>query len=129
MATTVEEQEYRSQSRIYLSQALRELENNDRRQASEKGWGAATQIVKAAAHNRGWRHGSHRLLNEAASSLREETGNSRIGELFRGITALHVNFYEGGLGYDDVKDALDQVQDFVETIEAVLDDEGPSLSS
>ena len=36
-----------------LDQANAELETGDLRQASEKGWGAAAQIVKAAAQNRG----------------------------------------------------------------------------
>ena len=38
---------YRDQSRVYLEQANEELARDDLRQASEKGWGAASQIVKA----------------------------------------------------------------------------------
>ena len=37
---------YRDQSRAYLEQANEELARDDLRQASEKGWGAASQIVK-----------------------------------------------------------------------------------
>ena len=40
---------YRDQSRAYLEQANEELARDDLRQASEKGWGAASQIVKAVA--------------------------------------------------------------------------------
>ena len=47
---------YRDQSRAYLEQANEELARDDLRQASEKGWGAASQIVKAVAEERGWEH-------------------------------------------------------------------------
>ena len=47
---------YRDQSRAYLEQANEELARDDLLQASEKGWGAASQIVKAVAEERGWEH-------------------------------------------------------------------------
>ena len=53
---------YRDQSRAYLEQANEELARNDLRQASEKGWGAASQIVKAVAEERGWEHRGHMVL-------------------------------------------------------------------
>ena len=56
---------YREQSRIFLSQAYEELAKGDLQQASEKGWGAASQMVKAIAQERGWRHRSHRHLQNA----------------------------------------------------------------
>ena len=52
-------EKYREDSRRLLDQARRELETGDVRQASEKGWGAAAQIVKAVAEKRGWRHRGH----------------------------------------------------------------------
>ena len=39
-----------------LRQAKVELAAGDVRQASEKGWGAAAQIVKAIAARRDWEH-------------------------------------------------------------------------
>ena len=52
-------QKYHQQSRHLLTQALRELDQGDLVQASEKGWGAAAQMVKAIAEQRGWRHRAH----------------------------------------------------------------------
>ena len=46
-------QKYQQQSRHLLTQALRELDQGDLVQASEKGWGAAAQMVKAVAEQRG----------------------------------------------------------------------------
>ena len=54
---------YREAGRHLLAQAHAELEAGDLRQASEKGWGAAAQMVKAAAADRGWSHRSHRDLD------------------------------------------------------------------
>ena len=35
-------------------------------QASEKGWGAAAQGLKAIAEERGWNHNSHTLIVDIA---------------------------------------------------------------
>ena len=43
---------YREQSRRFLEQARSELREGDLAQASEKGWGAASQMVKAVAEAR-----------------------------------------------------------------------------
>ena len=53
---------YREASRPLLAQAVGEWESGDLRQASEKGWGAAAQMVKALAEQRGWQHNNHPLL-------------------------------------------------------------------
>ena len=42
---------YQERSREYLAKAFEELEAGDLTQASEKGWGAAAQIVQAAANS------------------------------------------------------------------------------
>jgi uncharacterized protein (UPF0332 family) len=57
---------YQERSREYLSKAFQELEAGDLTQASEKGWGAAAQMVKAVAHDKGMEHHSHRSLLFAA---------------------------------------------------------------
>ena len=85
---------YREASRLLLAQALRELEAGDLRQASEKAWGAAAQMVKAAAALRGWEHDQHRYLWIAARDLSDEANDQEIHDLFGAANNLHVNFYE-----------------------------------
>lgn len=46
-----------------LRQAREELTAGDVRQASEKGWGAAAQILKAIAARRDWEHQGHGKRN------------------------------------------------------------------
>ena len=75
-------QKYLEYSRILLSQARTELAAGDVRQASEKGWGAAAQIVQAIAARRDWEHQGHRELFRA------------VDRLFDVASALHINFYE-----------------------------------
>ena len=73
---------YRDQSRAYLEQANEELARDDLRQASEKGWGATSQIVKAVAEERGWEHNGHWQLHDAVSLLVAETGDEEFRLLF-----------------------------------------------
>ena len=51
---------YQQDSEYFLAQAGRELAAGDLPQASEKGWGAAAQILDAVAKQRGWEHNRHR---------------------------------------------------------------------
>ena len=111
---------YRNQSKSFLEQAYSELRAGDLRQASEKGWGAAAQIVKAAAEARGWDHNHHRLLFEVVSRLSLDQEDRDIGRLFGAANFLHSNFYEGGLDEATVTAALEDVERLVEKLEALL---------
>lgn len=117
---TVKYQDYQDQSHIYLIQAQEEYEKGDLRQASEKGWGAAAQIVKAAAESRGWSHSSHRELHTIVSGLTEETKDPTIWQLFANATALHANFYEGWMNSLGVQNGLEQVSAFVDKIDKLI---------
>ena len=111
---------YEEQSRVFLSQAFEELEKGDLPQASEKGWGAAAQIVKANADKRGWRHFSHWTLQRAASNLSEEAGDPELTVLFGSAEALHANFYERGYTAKAVENYLHRVARFVDKAERLL---------
>ena len=98
-------QKYREASRYLLAQARSELDAGDVRQASEKGWGAAAQMLKAIAEQRGWEHERHRHFSRVASRLRYELGDGDLYRQFRVAEGLHENFYEDTLETEDV--ALD----------------------
>ena len=106
-----------------LRQAREELAAGDVRQASEKGWGAAAQIVKAIAERRGWEHQGHRELFKAVDTLRRETGDSDVRRPFDVASALHVNFYEDWRTGDSVSEALDDLALLVGKLEPLLFDE------
>ena len=111
---------YRSQSRVFLAQASEELEKDDLRQASEKGWGAAAEILKAVAAERGWGHHSHRSLYDAVDLLVAETGDQDIRLQFTAGGQLHTNFYEGWFSEAAVEVHLREVTRFVERLEGLL---------
>ena len=111
---------YAGRSRRYLNQAEEEFAQGDLLQASEKGWGAASQMVKAVAHERGWRHGRHNNLYEAVDKLIELTNDYEFRPLFAAAGALHTNFYEEFLQGDEVRDNLVGVARFVDKMEALL---------
>lgn len=112
--------EYRSASRTLLAQAQAELAAGDLRQASEKGWGSAAQMIKAVAQKRGWPHDSHRAPFRAVSRLRGETGDSNIASLFGLAHNLRVNFYENCEEARYVVDSLDDVERLLELLEPLI---------
>ena len=118
---------YARQSRLFLRQAREELAQDDLRQASEKGWGAAAQIVKAAAEQRGLDHGGHADIFAVVRSLMAESRDESLRAQFRAASGLHQNFYEGWLDQDDVADSLDVVSQFIDKVEALLSGPNGSL--
>ena len=110
-------QAYRTASSQLLAQARAELAAGDIRQSSEKGWGAAAQIVKAIAEQRSWLHQGRRELFQAVRRLRNETGDPDVSRLFSVANALHTNFYENWLDAETVAEHLDDVGRFLSKLE------------
>ena len=100
---------HRDQSRVYLEQANKEFAEGDDMQAAEKGWGAAAQMIKALAEERGWEHGSHWLLSGVISRVVEETGDDEFRSLYALANQLHTHFYEGWLTADLVERSIQDV--------------------
>ena len=108
---------YKTASKELLDQAAQELADGDVRQASEKGWGAAAQMVKAVAQQRGWRHDGHAYLYRAVATLADETGDTDLHNLFHVASSLHINFYENWLPGSMVQSGLSDVQRFLDKLD------------
>ncbi len=119
---TLQVMKCRAAGETFMDQAFTELSAGDLRQASEKGWGAAAQMVKAVAEQRGWRHGSHEDLFVAKDRIVDEIRDSAIRNHFLAAAALHTNFYEGWFTEADVRANLDDVQKLVRRLQLLLDD-------
>ena len=113
-------QKYRNDSRTLLAQARAELAQGDVRQASEKGWGAAAQVLKAIAEQRGWEHDRHRHFSRIASRLRYELGDGDLYRQFRVAEGLHDNFYEDTLTAEDVAMDLGDVAQLLEKVDPLF---------
>ena len=111
---------YREASYHLLRQARDELEAGDLRQASEKGWGATAQIIKAIAEDRGRDHYAHHLLIRMAAELARETGESELYDLFANAQSLHTNFYENWLVRDFVVHHIDRVEQFIAKLDPLI---------
>jgi len=111
---------YIEQANQFLEQAEEELNKGDIRQAGEKYWGAATQVVKAFAEKKGWRHDGHAWLFEAVSKISQEENDGILERQFGLAGMLHTNFYEGWLTEKEVKNYGLQAKEFVNKIKKLL---------
>ena len=112
--------DYARQSRIFLNQAFEELSRDDLRQASEKGWGAASQALKAYAEERGLEHDRHAQFYGVVRRLISEADDDDIQRQFGVATDLHTNFYEGEFGERQVRVGLEDVSSLVAKVETLL---------
>ncbi len=85
--------DYESQAREFLEKARQYLAAGDLHQASEKGWGAAAHMAKAAAVAQGWRYETHPDFSHVMNQASRLTGNHRLGELRSIANDLHGNYY------------------------------------
>ncbi|MEW5768436.1 MAG: PaREP1 family protein [bacterium] len=111
---------YIEQAERHLQQGEKEFEGGDLRQAGEKYWGSATQMLKAWATSKGIRHNGHAWLFEAASKLSSEENEIALKEAFILASALHTNFYEGWLTKDEVEVAALKSKAFCKRIKEIL---------
>lgn len=115
---------YQDAARHLLAQGFEELVAGDSRQASEKGWGAAAQMIKAVAASRGWQHNTHASLYRVIGRLVKETGDDAIHLRFATANALHQNFYENWGDADYVASGLRDVRIFLNRLEPLLEHHG-----
>ena len=111
---------YAAQGHVFLEQAFEELAQDDLQQASEKGWGAAAQLVKAYAQERGLAHHQHYQLYRAVRQLITETDDDLFFDWFGAANHLHGNFYEGEYSAREVRRGLNQVAQFVNGVSGLL---------
>ena len=116
-------EDYRLQSREFLERSRRYLADDDLHQASEKGWGAAAWMAKAAATAQGWQYTQHEHFNEVLYQARNLTGDSRLRNLREIANGLHRNFYQRKrfLHADDISASLDEVATLLDILEPLTE--------
>ena len=121
-------EEYTAQALRFLEQSDAEFAAGDTRQGAEKLYGAACQIVIAAARQRGWGYSSHRDNKNATVRLAEEYDDVVLQLGFLAAEKFHVHFFHGNL--EDYELDADRpmarlyVQRMVELVEAYATDGG-----
>ncbi len=115
--TTEQVVHYRDMSAEYLDHARTLLAEGDLKQASEKAWGAAAVLVKAAAESRDWPHVSHRHLWQALGRLAIEADDAQMRDQFGLAGALHTNYYEEWLDEETVARYMAAVEQLVSKLD------------
>ena len=78
----------------FLSRSKQYLEDGDLHQASEKGWGAAVHLVKAAASANGWEYENHDQFDTVVVRAGNWYRRPTVIQLSDAAHALHVSFYK-----------------------------------
>ena len=115
--TTAEE--YRTAAHQLYDQALVELEAGDLRQASEKLWGAAAQVLKSFAEKHDLEHDSHSHAYKVIREAVRESRNPDVGEWFKHAEALHGNFCENWMIESEIRASAADVRKLIDAVERV----------
>jgi uncharacterized protein (UPF0332 family) len=110
----------------YMREAEDFLAKGDYAQASEKAWGASSQMVKALAAGEGEELRGHASLWEYVDRLAEKLGDIELRRLWRTANALHQNFYENWMPPREVELSIMDVKTLIERLrtEGDLGEEG-----
>jgi hypothetical protein len=101
----------RTIGRRFIIQARKHLDEGDRLQAGEKAWGAVAQNLKAIGELRGWRHESHRLVENIGRQVVAESQNSDLGEYISEVYHKgHENFYENQRSEETLSEVIAQAE-------------------
>ena len=111
-----------AQAWAFLAQSDAEFASGDTRQGAEKLYGAASQVVIAAAKQRGWQHRSHRASKNAVTRLSDEYGDPFIAAGFGIAEKFHVHFFHENL--EDYEIAADRpiVHRYLERMTALIEE-------
>jgi len=100
----------------YMREAEDFLSKRDYIQASEKSWGAASQMVKALAAREGKELRSHAMLWEYMDKLAERLEDVELRHLWRTANNLHQNFYENWMPPREVELSVKDVKSFLQKL-------------
>lgn len=95
--TAASVEENTAQALKFLAQSDAEFEAGDDRQDAEKLYGAATQVVVAAAKQRGWGYRSHRTNKNAVTRLADQYGDPFLAAGFGMAERFHIHFHHGDM--------------------------------
>jgi len=107
-------------SEKYMREAEDLLARKDYAQASEKAWGASSQMVKALAAKEGKELRSHASLWEYVDEIAEKLGDIELRHLWGRANNLHQNFYESWMPPREVELSIKDVKILLEKLRAFL---------
>jgi hypothetical protein len=110
----------RTIGRRFIVQARNYLEKGDRLQAGEKAWGAIAHNLKAIGELRGWRHDSHRLVENVGRQIVAESLDTDLGVFISEVYHKgHENFYENQRSEQTLREVIDEAEQALPVLEAL----------
>ena len=102
----------------FLERSKSHLAEGDLHQASEKGWGAAANIIKAVAAANDWEYEHHDQFSSVVLNARQRYRQPSLREMSRAAEALHVNYYKRKelLNPDLVREDIGDVEQMVNVL-------------
>ncbi len=109
-------------ARNFLERSKSYLAQGDLHQASEKGWGAAAHIVKAAAAANGWDYERHDDFDSVVINARQKYRHPSLRQYGNSAHSLHRNYYKRSLllNASVIQEEIDDVERMVNTLQPFI---------
>ena len=106
-------------ARKFLQWSKEYLGEGDLHQASEKGWGAASHIIKAVAAREGWEYSIHDDFGVVVRNARQRYRQPSLSRMSYAAQELHRNYYKRDLllDSDEIEEQLEEVERMVDVLQ------------
>ena len=109
-------------ARDFLEQNKSYLARGDLHQASEKGWGAASHIIKAVAAANGWEYARHDDFDSVVINARQRYRQPSLRQYGNSAQSLHRNYYKRSLllNASIIQEEIGDVEEMVNILQPFL---------
>ena len=106
-------------ARNFLERSKSYLAEGDLHQASEKGWGAASHIIKAVAAANNWEYEAHDQFESVVVNASQRYRQPSLLQMSRAGEALHRNYYKRSLllNADVIREEIEDVERMVNILQ------------
>ncbi len=109
-------------ARNFLERSKSYLAQGDLHQASEKGWGAASHIIKAVAAANGWEYERHDDFDSVVNNARQRYRQPSLRQYGNAAHSLHRNYYKRSLllSASAIQEDIEDVEKMVSVLQPFL---------
>ena len=109
-------------ARNFLERSKSYLAQGDLHQASEKGWGAASHIIKAVAAANNWQYESHDEFDSVVINTRQRYRQPSLRLYGNSAQSLHRNYYKRSLllNASIIREEIGDVEEMVNILQPFL---------
>ena len=109
-------------AKSFLERSKSYLAQGDLHQASEKGWGAASHIVKAVAAANGWEYERHDDFDSVVTNARQRYRQPGLRQYGNSAHSLHRNYYKRSvlLSAGSIQEDIEDVERLVNILQPFL---------